>query len=310
MRRRDFLGALGAGVSGGLMPRLPRPRPADQFVERWSWAMGQPVHAMVFASSEGEGLDACAAALAELRRVEGRLTLFDDASDLCELNRHAGRGAWRIDDDLQAVLRVAEGFRRTTGGAFNVAVEPLMRAWGFHRPRTAEPSPAEIGEAREAVASAVVALDADLARLPNTHTQLDCGGIGVGYGIDCALAVLSRRGIRRAFLDVSGDCAAIGAPPDAAGWTVAIADPRHPHGVTATVMLRDAALATSANTVSVMRYGRRVIGHVMSPATGWPTHALVQASVVARSAVAADVLSTAMLVAGRPAPGAVRAFAV
>ena len=310
MRRRDFLGALGAGVAGGLLPRLPRRRPEDAFVERWSWAMGQPVHVMVFASSEGEGLDACAAALAELRRVESRLTLFDDASDLCELNRHAGRGAMRIDDDLQAVLRVAEGFRRATGGAFNVAVEPLMRAWGFHERRAARPGAAEIGAARQAVTAATIELDGDRARLAGAHTRLDLGGIGVGYGIDRALAVLSRRGIRRAFLDVSGDCAATGAPPGAAGWPVAIADPRHRGGVTATIALRDAALATSANTVSVVRYGRWVIGHVMSPATGWPAHALVQASVVARSAVAADALSTAMLVAGKPAPGALRAFAV
>jgi thiamine biosynthesis lipoprotein len=310
VRRRDFLGALGAGVARGMLPRPPRRLARDQFAERWSWAMGQPVHAMVFASSEGEGLDACAAALAELRRVESRLTLFDDASDLCELNRHAGRGAMRIDDDLQAVLRVAEGFRRATGGAFNVAVEPLMRAWGFHQPRAAKPGAAEIVAAREAVAAAVIELDGDRARLASAHTQLDFGGIGVGYGIDRMLAVLSRRGIRRAFLDVSGDCAAIGAPPGAAGWLVAIADPRHRSGVTGTLALRDAALATSANTESVVRYGRWIIGHVMSPVTGWPTHALVQATVVARSAVAADALSTAMLVAGHPAPGALRAFAV
>lgn len=309
MRRREFLGALGAGMAGGLMPHLPRRRRDDQFVERWSWAMGQPVHAMVFAASEGEGLDACAAALAELRRVETRLTLFDDASELCELNRHAGRGAMRIDDDLRAVLRIAEEFRRTTAGAFNVAVEPLMRAWGFHQPRAGKPGAAEIAAAREAVTAATIELDGDHACLPGSHTRLDFGGIGVGYGIDRALAVLARRDIRRAFLDVSGDCAAIGAPPGSTGWPVAIADPRHPGAVTATVALRDAALATSANTVSVVRYGRWVIGHVLSPATGWPAHALVQASVVARSAVAADALSTAMLVAGHPAPGALRAFA-
>jgi len=309
VKRRDFLGALGVGVAGGLLPRLPR-QTDDQFVERWSWAMGQPVHAMVFASSEGEGLDACAAALAELRRVESRLTLFDEASDLSELNRRAGRGSMRIDQDLRTVLGMAEQLRRVTAGAFNVAVEPLMRAWGFHQPRAAPPGAAELGEAREAVWAAVIELDGDRARLPAAHTQLDFGGIGVGYGIDRALAVLSRRGIRRAFLDVSGDCAAIGAPPGTGGWPVAIADPRQAGGVMATVSLRDAGLATSANTVSVVRYGRRVIGHVMSPATGWPAHALVQASVMARSAVAADALSTAMLVAGHAGPGALRAFAI
>src|SRR5256886_2650242 len=66
-----FLGSWGAGVAGICGPRLPRWRADDVFVERWSWAMGQPVHVMVFAGSEQEGLDACAAALAELRRVEG-----------------------------------------------------------------------------------------------------------------------------------------------------------------------------------------------------------------------------------------------
>jgi thiamine biosynthesis lipoprotein len=311
--RRDYVGALGAGMVGGLLPRLPRlplHPPDDRFVERWSWAMGQPVHAIVFASSETEGLDACAAALAELRRVESRLTLFDDASDLCELNRHAGCAAMRIDDDLQAVLRAAEGFRRTTGGAFNVAVEPLMRAWGFHERRVAQPGAAEITAAREAVTAAAIELDGDRARLSGAHTRLDFGGIGVGYGIDRALAEFTRRGIRRAFLDVSGDCAATGAPPGTVGWPVAIVDPGRPGGVTGTVSLRNAALATSANTVSVMRYGRWIIGHVMSPATGWPAHALVQASVVARNATAADALSTAMLVTGRTAPGVLRAFAV
>jgi len=68
----------------------------------------------------------------------------------------------------------------------------------------------------------------------------------------------------------------------------------------ATVPLRDAALATSANTISVVRYGRAVRGHIMNPVTGWPAHALLQASVVARSAVVADALSTAMVVSGRP----------
>jgi len=180
VRRRAFLGVLGSGVVG-MWGRLPAPRCAgDQFVERWSWAMGQPVHLMAFARSQAEGLDACAAALAELRRVEARLTLFDDASDLCELNRRAGRKAMRVDQDLGAVLALAQRFKGHTRGAFDVAVEPLMRAWGFHRRRAREPSPAEIAEAREAVGSAVIELDGDRARLPNAHTQLDFGGIGVG----------------------------------------------------------------------------------------------------------------------------------
>ncbi len=78
----------------------------------------------------------------------------------------------------------------------------------------------------------------------------------------------------------------------------------------ATVSLRDAALATSANTVAVVCYGALCAGHVMDPATGWPARALVQATVAARRAVDADALSTAMLVTGRRPPGVHAAWAV
>ena len=314
MNRRRFVGTLGAGLGLVFVPRLPRWRADDVFVERWSWAMGQPVHVMVFARSEPEGLDACAAALAELRRVERRLTLFDAASDLCELNRRAGRKRMRVDRDLRAVLGQAGEFRRATGGAFDVAVEPLMRVWGFHRRRTTAPTAAELAEAREAVRAAVVELDHDVARLPSAHTQLDFGAIGVGYGIDRALEVLRTRGLRRAFVDVSGDMAAIGAPPGEPGWLVEIADPDR-RGVgegrtVAATRLRDAALATAANTESLVRYGSLVAGHVMNPATGWPARALRQAAVVTRTAVAADALSTAMLVSGREPGGVIGSWAV
>ena len=107
---------------------------------------------------------------------------------------------------------------------------------------------------------------------------------------------------------MSGDVAAIGAPPGEAGWLVEIADPRRAGRSIAVTRLRDAALATSANTESVIRYASLVVGHVMDPATGWPARALTRATVVARSATAADALSTAMLVAGREPDGVVRSW--
>src|SRR5438093_878559 len=217
MNRRRFVTTMCAGIGGVFVPRLPRWRADDVFVERWSWVMGQPVHVMVFASSEQEGLDACAARLA-----------------------------------------------------------------------------------------------GDVARLPGAQTQLDFGAIGVGYGIDRALELLRARGLRRAFIDVSGDMGAVGAPPGEPGWLVEIADPDR-KGVGRTLVatrLRDAALATAANTGSIVQYGSLVAGHVMDPGTGQPARALQQASVVTCTAVAADALSTAMLVMGRRPAGVLRAYSV
>ena len=292
MKRRQFVATLGAGLTGAFLPPLPRLN-RERFVERWSWAMGQAVHVMVFGESEDQGLEACAAALAELRRVEARLSLFDDASDLCELNRQAGRRPMRADADLRAVLAAAVQYQKHSGGAFNAAVEPLMRVWGFHHPRRDLPSATELAEAREAVASAVVRVTHDGISLPNAHTRFDLGGIAVGWGIDRAVAVLRAAGIQRAFIDVSGDCYGLGTPPDEPdGWKVRLA------GSSRVVRLHNAALATSSNTQSVIQLGRDVFGHVMDPAKGRPVETRRQVTIVAGVAWLADAMSTAALVRG------------
>ena len=308
MKRREFVATLGTGLTGAFLPslRLPRLRGGvERFVERWSWAMGQAVHVMVFAESEDQGLEACAHALAELRRVEARLSLFDDASDLCELNRRAGRGPMRADQDLSDVAAAAAAFQRQTGGAFNAAVEPLMRMWGFHplQEQVEYPDRVVYEEALEAVATATVRLEGDRIELPNRHTQLDFGGIAVGYGIDRVIRVLRSAGIHRAFVDVSGDCYGLGAPPgQPEGWVVQIADTAQE------IRLRDAALATSSNAKTVVRLGYwGKLGHIMDPVYGFPVDVAQKVTVLAPTALAADALSTGVLVC-QQVPHGVRAI--
>lgn len=297
MKRRSFVGTLGAGLAGVFLPALqPLPRlKRERFVERWSWAMGQAVHVMVYAESEDLALEACANALMSLRALEARLTLFDDASELCELNRHAGKRPLRVSEEMAWAVGWSDWYRRYTRGAFNAAVEPLMRVWGFHHSRTTMPSATELAAARKSVATAAVRQGGKTVSLPNSHTRLDFGGIGVGLGIDLMRRTLGNAGIRQAFIDISGDCFGLGSPPhEPAGWPVRIA------GSTEVIRLRDQALATSSNLMSVVNLQGRVVGHVMDPERGIPVETRRQATVVAMSATEADALSTASLVTGEP----------
>lgn len=270
--------------------------------------MGQPVHLTLYAESEDAGLAAAAAAFAELRRIEAALSIFDPDSDFSELNRRAGRSPIRVGPDAVWVVASGEAFRRLTGGGFNLAVEPLMRAWGFRAQRQHAPSPVEIAEAEAALRATRILTEGNRISLPVAHTALDPGGIGVGSGLDRAAGVLRAAGINRALLDVSGDCIALGAPPGEGGWQVEIVDSSRAGRAVGVALLRDAALATSANTVSVVRYAGVTRGHVMDPADGYPARALTQVTVQARTGVEADALSTAMLVTGREAPGVLRAW--
>jgi thiamine biosynthesis lipoprotein ApbE len=46
----------------------------------------------------------------------------------------------------------------------------------------------------------------------------------------------------------------------------------------------------------------------MNPESGWPADALIQVSVLARTGIEADALSTAMLVSGKPFEGVLRFY--
>ena len=301
MNRRTFLGAA-AGVGGLACWNRPGRLAGDRLVERWSWVMGQPVHITLYAMTEQHGLDAAALALTELRRVEGAISLFDASSDLVALNDRAGTGSHRVGPDLTALLVRSEALRQRTAGAFNPAVEPLMRAWGFHASRSSSPTSAELAAAASAVRQATVRIDARGIALGHRDTRLDLGGIGVGYGLDRAAAVLRSAGITRALIDISGDLLAIGSPPGERGWPVEIAT--MPGVVPSRVVtIADAALATSSNRQSVVRYDGVVTGHIFDPVRGAPAHALTQVSVVATTGTEADALSTAMMVTGQRVAG-------
>jgi len=308
MNRRGFVSYLGAGLAGATLGRWPgaagpHPATADGMVpvERWSWAMGQPVRLFCYAVSEAAGLDAAQATFGVLREVDTRLTRFDPSGDLAELHHHAGGRFLRPHPVLGEALRLAGSFEARTGGDFDAAIAPLLVAWGFYGPRDTPPREAELREAAEAVRAARIEWQGARVRLATAEARLDFGGLGVGIGLDRAAAMLRSRGIRRALLDMSGDLLLIGAPPGEEGWRVDVADSANPGRFIRRLRLRDAAVATSANTVEVVRYDRAIRGHVMA-ADGTPAR-LAQVTVVADSATDADALSTAMLVRGRAWPG-------
>jgi thiamine biosynthesis lipoprotein len=122
---------------------------------------------------------------------------------------------------------------------------------------------------------------------PGTH--LDFGGIGKGYTVDRAAAILSAAG--PALVDAGGDIAAIGRP-DALGWRVGV---EH-----LTLALENAAVATSGSDRRRWRRDGEERHHLIDPATGRPAATdLLRVSVVADTAVEAEVLAKSLFLAGK-----------
>ena len=269
--------------------------------------MGVPWTITVHAESEAVGSAAIAAGFAEVSRLEGILSDYDPQSELSRLSAQAPNlDPTPVSDDLWRVLERAVEIRDATGGAFDPTVGPLTSLWRQARRSGRLPLPGKLAAAREAVGRETLRLIPDNRAVVLTRPamRLDLGGIGMGYAVDRAVAMLERYGITAAMVDASGDIAVTAAPPGALGWRIAMA-PLRPAGTTPSpddtgehLLLTHAAVTTSGDAFQAVEIDGRRYSHIVDPRTGVGVAGPAAVTVVAPDCTTADALATAASVLG------------
>jgi thiamine biosynthesis lipoprotein len=247
---------------------------------------------------------ASAAALDEMQRVDRLLSNYDPKSELSVMNREAPRGPMRVSEELFRFVERSRDYFDETAGAFDPTVGPLVRAWGFFGPSPARPAAEAVAAAKAASGFSKVVLDERARTVFYTvpGLEFDPGGIGKGYAVDRAVAILKRRGITAALVSAGGSTLfAIGHPPDRTAWRIAVADPADVERPFRYVRLRDAAVSTSGVAQQSVREGTRRWSHIFDPRTGEPVEGMCQVTVVAADATASDALTKAAFILERAA---------
>ena len=306
MNRRDFLGALGRRFRGGRMASLALRRviPPSRGRVRRALVVGDgPTGASAaLRRVRGGGLRSGAGRPGRAPTGRGAPSPGSTAPAICRAQPARRSGTMAVGPDLLAMLQAARRFHRITGGAFDPAVEPLMRAWGFHAPRTSEPSRAELAEARAAVLAARIEVPGRRVALASKATQLDLGGIGVGYGLDRA-GGRAAAGRHRARLP-RRERGLLGRrrSPRRDRLAGGVADPAVGRG-----HHRDASPGRGARHLIQPGVGGAVRAGSAGPrhgsGQGWPAVRCRQVTIVARTGIEADALSTATLVCPERFPG-------
>jgi len=256
-----------------------------------------------------------------LRRVEARMSTWLDDSETGRLNAAPAGRHVPLSPEVLGLLRTARQAAVDTGGAFDVTCRPLIELWREAGKTGRLPTDAELAAARAASSWDLIELDAKRLSVKGSDpldirgrtplrigskgavkrsdtARVDLGGIAKGYAIDRALDVLKRDGrLEGGLVDVGGDLACFGQPPSGDRWVV---DVQNPFGAGVLLRLRipGGAVCTSGGYARYVEIAGRRYSHILDPRTGRPADAARSVTVVAPTAVTADVWATALSVLG------------
>jgi len=264
--------------------------------------MGAVFSVIVYDEAPARARTAVDQALDEVTRLDARLSNYKPNSEWSELNRSAAAGPVKVSAELFQLIALCLDVSRRSEGAFDISVGPLMKVWGFYKGSGHLADPAELSNALQLVGYKNIKLDARTRtiRFARKGVELDPGGIGKGYAVDCMLEVLRRNGIRSAFISAGGSSIyALGAPPGANGWAVKLDDPKQPSRPAATVRLRDQSLSTSGSYEKFFIADGKRWSHIMDPRTGSPAPGMLSVSVIAPKTVDSEAWAKPYFILGR-----------
>lgn len=225
---------------------------------------------LLFTGLEREQGEHLAASVSQrVNEMERRFNRFDMKSPLAVLNSRAAAEEVEVDDELFMALELCEVFRVATIGYFSVATSTSR----------AEEVPYILGARRHSVKFAC------------EEVQLDMGGFAKGFALEQVCKMVRESGAVSALLNFgNSSVSAVGHHPYGEWWSVGVSNPKNAGVAACEVHLRDSAISVS---------GRSTTGeyHIVNPHTGVKVAQEELILVEGRSALVAEVLSTALYAA-------------
>jgi thiamine biosynthesis lipoprotein len=234
------------------------------------------------------------AAFTELEAIEASLSLYRPDSQVSQLNRHGELA--NPTSHLSRLLQVAQDTSDRTEGAFDISVQPLWELYADAQKVGQLPSDRDVEIARRQVGWKRVRLGRDRVELRGDGTRITLNGLAQGYAADRVLEILRTHGIDHALID-TGEISTLGNRSPHDDWTVGIQHPRNEDAYISLARLAGRCLATSGDYATTFTPDRRH-HHLFNPDTGHSPAEFSSVSIVADTALTADVLSTALFVMG------------
>jgi thiamine biosynthesis lipoprotein len=289
--------AVGCGASDHEPPRAVEAHRVDES----RLAMGSSLNLSAWTADEAAAHAAFEAVSQEFDRLDRLMSVWKEGSDVLRVNAAAGDHPVRVSAEVIELLKTALDISAATRGTFDVTFGALTDVWKFDQDQDGSiPSPEQIRQRLPLVGYRDVVVDAQASTvfLRRKGMRLHLGGIGKGYAVDRAVAILRQGGFRDFLIQAGGDLYAGGRRGDRA-WKLGIADPRNPDGPPfATVELADRTFSTSGDYERFFIKDGVRYHHILDLRTGQPARLCRSVTLVTDRAVVADALAKGVFILG------------
>ncbi len=300
-KRRSFLklsGLLGLGAATATL--LPVEKMESLLLKKNMYkvsqthtAMGTFVNMTIIHSSRDEAENALGLAFAEVDRLVALMTRYDNQSPICELN--AENCLDHLASEIREVIGRSLYFHRDTNGAFDITVKPLIDLFQERFAAGRQPTATEIDAAIGWIGSERLRFANNSILLPAKGMGITLDGVAPGYIADRASQLLLNLGITDHLVDAGGEIRVNGSPAKGKAWTVAIQDPSKHREYPSVFNLMQGAVSTSGN-YEVYYDREKDFHHIVNGKTGHSPQLSTSVTVMAPTAMDADILSTAVFV--------------
>ena len=242
---------------------------------------------------------------AELMKVDGEFSMFNDSSTVSHINRNEEAP---LSEMFLEVFNLSQSVYDETAGAFDVTVAPLVNAWGFGFKASEFPSDEIIDSIRSFVGQEGVNVlnrgGHSVIEKNDSRMMLDFSAVAKGYGCDVVARMFRKHGVKNFMIEIGGEIVVSGVNPDKKKWSVGVNKPVEDIAQDITeidtiLAITDCAMATSGNYRNFYERDGKRYAHTIDPHTGKPvSHSLLSATVIAPSCAVADAFATAFMVMG------------
>ena len=236
---------------------------------------------------------------AEIQRLDELLSTGNEESEIAQLNQNKNA---TLSEDAGYLVERALELNKETDGAFDIAIYPVMEAWGFPTQNYQVPTADTLESLLKLADASQIIYDENSRKISfdREGMKIDLGGIAKGYTSSRIMDIYKENNISSGLVNLGGNVQALGTKPDGSKWRVAVQSPDDTEDYLGILSVEDKAVITSGGYERYFEQDGKTYHHIIDPKTGYPAeNGLTSVTVVSEDGTLADGLSTSLFIMGK-----------